>query len=207
MSKIILPLFPLELVVFPGEVIPLHIFEERYKQLVNFCLEDSKRLFGISCVFGDMVAQAGCAMEIEKVATRYDDGKLDIICRGVKRYQIEEEIGGAPYPQAYIEYIEDHTTNLGELTLRQRVITLFTKYTELTSGKPVMRDFPENEPFSWKIAGLTGLSLPERQMLLEMTSEQERFQALDTILTESVTRLATEEAKEERIKTNGHFKH
>ena len=204
-GRVILPLFPLRLVVFPGEQIKLHIFEDRYKQLLKDC--GKEKPFGIPCLFDEMIAQVGCAVLLDRVLEEYKDGSSDIIVRGIRRFRMESENAGRPYPSATVEFFDDESSEEVDPLLRQRVITLFTKYSELTSGSPQMRDFTDLPFVSFAVASLTGLSLPERQMILEIGSEKERLESLDIFLTESVTKLAAKDAIEDRVKTNGHFKH
>lgn len=203
-GRVIIPLFPLRIVVFPGEQVKLHIFEDRYKKLIKDCGMDKP--FGIPCLFDEMIAQIGCAVLVDRVLEEYKDGSSDIIVRGFRRFRMESENVGKVYPTATVEFFDDDDKESVDSGLRQRVITLFTKYSELTSGSPQMRDFTDLKFVSFAIASLTGLSLPERQMILEISSEKERLESLDIFLTESVTRLAAREKIEETVKTNGYFK-
>ena len=88
-TKIKLPLFPLNQVILPKEKIPLHIFEERYKKMIENCLNTNSE-FGLIYMKNDLIENIGCSVSIEKVIKKYDDGKYDILCRGIKRFKINK---------------------------------------------------------------------------------------------------------------------
>jgi len=83
----LLPIFPLELVLLPGVPLPLHIFEPRYKEMIAECLEQ-KKPFGVVRASSDGVAEIGCTAEIMSVTKKYDDGRMDILTRGVERFEV-----------------------------------------------------------------------------------------------------------------------
>src|ERR1022692_4624372 len=100
------PLFPLGLVALPGELIPLHIFEERYKTMMNECLT-AEREFGIVWLSDDGLREIGCACEIERVLEQMDDGRMNLLARGTRPFRVRERQGHLAYPAGVIEFVED----------------------------------------------------------------------------------------------------
>src|SRR5271154_6904633 len=102
----LLPIFPLELVLLPGVPLPLHIFEPRYKEMIAECLEQ-KKPFGVVRASSDGVADIGCTAEIMSVIKKYDDGRMDILTRGVDRFEVIEVNEERSFLQAEISVVED----------------------------------------------------------------------------------------------------
>ncbi|MBI3644736.1 MAG: LON peptidase substrate-binding domain-containing protein [Acidobacteriales bacterium] len=104
--SLLLPLFPLDLVLLPGVPLPLHVFEPRYKEMVAECL-DEKKPFGVVRASSDGVAEIGCTAEILEVTKRYDDGRMDILTRGVERFEVLQVHRDRSFLQAEFTVIED----------------------------------------------------------------------------------------------------
>src|SRR5437868_15508940 len=100
----LLPLFPLELVLFPGMALPLHIFEPRYKEMIGECLEHDSP-FGIVRAIEDGIAQIGCSAEVVTVVKRYEDGQLDIVTRGLRRFEVLEINQERSFLQAAVNFL------------------------------------------------------------------------------------------------------
>src|SRR6185436_19122915 len=100
------PLFPLGLVALPGEVVPLHIFEERFKTMMERCLADESE-FGIVWLADDGLREVGCACEITDVVDRAEDGTLDLVTRGTRPFQLLEREEHLPYPAGTVEFLAD----------------------------------------------------------------------------------------------------
>src|SRR6516165_10543399 len=100
------PLFPLGIVALPGELIPLHIFEERYKAMMDDCLRE-EREFGIVWLSDDGLREIGCAVEIERVLERMEDGRLNLLTRGTRPFRVLARQGHLAYPAGLVEFIED----------------------------------------------------------------------------------------------------
>src|SRR5881275_2645742 len=100
------PLFPLELVALPTEVVPLHIFEERYKTMMNECLETESE-FGIVWLSDDGLKANGCACEIAEVLETMDDGRMNLLTRGTRPFRIVERQEDLPYPAGVVEFLPD----------------------------------------------------------------------------------------------------
>src|SRR5271154_5306762 len=102
----LLPIFPLELVLLPGVPLPLHIFEPRYKEMIAECLEQ-KKPFGVVRASSDGVADIGCTAEIMSVTKKYDDGRMDILTRGVERFEVIQVNQERSFLQAEISLVQD----------------------------------------------------------------------------------------------------
>ena len=100
------PLFPLGIVALPGELIPLHIFEERYKTMIQMCLGE-EREFGILWLSDDGLREVGCACAIDRVIEQMDDGRMNLLVRGTRPFRVLERQGHLPYPAGVIEFVED----------------------------------------------------------------------------------------------------
>src|ERR1051325_6065363 len=108
----LIPLFPLEIVLFPGTPLPLHIFEPRYKEMIAECLEQ-KRSFGMVRVKENALASVGCSSTILNVIKKYDDGRLDIAAEGVQRFEIERLNQERSYLQGEVRYFDDEPSQVG----------------------------------------------------------------------------------------------
>src|SRR5579863_6914485 len=100
------PLFPLGMVALPREVIPLHIFEERYKTMMNECLRDESE-FGIVWLSDDGLRETGCACAIDRVLERMEDGRMNLLTRGTRPFRVVERQSHLAYPAGVIEFLED----------------------------------------------------------------------------------------------------
>ena len=177
-SNITIPLFPLGVVLIPNSPLPLHIFEERYKLMINTCLEE-KKVFGIVYFNGNEVSNIGCAARILKVIKRYEDGRMDIITRGDKRFMIHELLDEKAYLQARIEYFDDiiETVQDDMRVLALKGLSLLEQLDKLTyvEERRSEVDIEDFKGISFLIAGCEGFTHEEKQKFLEMTSTHERL--------------------------------
>lgn len=200
-----IPIFPLTIVVYPGETLNLHIFEEKYKQLIKECLQH-KKPFGIPAVINNGVAELGTLVEITEMVKEYDDGKMDIKTKGVQVFRILEVIKEIPdklYGGAIVNYPHN------KLALHPlRMKKLLAAIRELHKMLKVEKDFlkPDDELSSYDVAHHTALSLEEEYELLGLMQEDQRLEYLKRHLTKVVPVLAQMENLKEKIKLNGHFK-
>ena len=203
-----LPLFPLELVLYPGAQQPLHIFEERYKDLAADCLEGEGQPFGIVLAEDDVLADVGATAEIETVAKRYDDGRLDLIGVGGERFQTEDvRSGERSYLTADVELLPD--TEGSEAVppdLRERAITQHMKLLELAGHTPRPGLYEDQELLSYLLAQNAALETRQKQDVLERRSERERLDFLVEHLEDLLPRVEEKQSTRERIRSNGHFK-
>lgn len=203
-----LPLFPLDLVLYPGERLTLHIFEERYKDLVAYCMEHEVP-FGIvwtdERTADEEWAEVGTTVRIDEVLKRYDDGRLDIAVEGEERFRIAETQENFSYFTADVRLLEDEETS-ADLKLRERVITQHMRLLEL-AGRTVRPDLYENvDRLSFVVAQNAALDPEQKQELLEFTTEGERIRYLIHHFESVIPQLEQQEGMRQRIRSNGHFK-
>lgn len=199
------PIFPLEIVVYPGEQLNLHIFEERYKQLITECFAE-KKPFGIPTVIDNKVAETGTLVDITGIAAVHEDGKMDIHTKGTTVFKILEVIKTVPdklYSGAIVNYPENHEAT--RTTLMQKIILLMREMHKLLN---VTKDFkkPDEELTSYDIAHHAGMSLREEYELLELLREDQRLEYLKRHLNKMIPIITGAENLKERVKLNGHFK-
>lgn len=198
-----LPLFPLSLVLYPNEELPLHIFEERYKALTQYCLEHDVA-FGIIWA-DDERARVGTTARIDRVVKQYEDGRLDIVVHGEERFRIERVHERSSYDTADVTLLSDEEEDV-DLDLKERVITQHMKLLEL-AGRTVRPDLYENvEVLSFVLAQNAALSDEQKQEVLELTSENERIRYLIHHFESIIPRIEQQEGMQQRIRSNGHFK-
>lgn len=199
------PIFPLEIVVYPGEQLNLHIFEEQYKQLINECIAE-KKPFGIPAVLKNHVADMGTLVQITEVAAVHEDGKIDIRTKGISVFRILEVIKTIP-DKLYSGAIVDYPVNNDALQIKlmKRVISGLRELHKLLK---VNKDFkkPDEELRSYDIAHHAGLSLEEEFELLGLLREDQRLEYLKRHLNKVLPAIMGAEMLKERVKLNGHFK-
>ena len=169
----LLPVFPLPVVAFPGEHVPFHIYEPRYKQLMNECRTDGRR-FGLSAFVDGSVAPHGTEMELLEVVREYEDGRLDVVTRGGRVYEIRglhKQAPGKLYPAADVVFLEnDPAVDPDE---QGQTLDLFQQLSKLHDRDIRLPDeVPEN--LSYVLGHVTGLSLKQKARLLGMTKENAR---------------------------------
>ncbi|HEV7347443.1 LON peptidase substrate-binding domain-containing protein [Telluribacter sp.] len=198
-----LPLFPLNLVAYPGEVLNLHIFELRYRQLVNECIDEQKT-FGIPVYLNDNLPGFGTEVEIVALHKRYDDGRMDISTRGRRVFEVENfenPVEGKLYAGGEVTF----STDLVDLSQPlPELLKLLDSLYELLSIS-VEYD-KEATQFSFQVAHRIGMSLDDEYQLLTMPRESERQQFLIRHLQKVLPIVADMEHTKARIKLNGHFK-
>jgi Lon protease-like protein len=187
-----IPLFPLGLVLLPNMHLPLHIFEDRYKEMITTCLSDD-RPFGIVLFDGQSIRSVGCMARITKVLKRYDDGRMDIMTRGAKRFVIRELIQDRAYMEARVFFFDDADADTpGEKLddLVESAASLLKEATENDVGlTPSGLSGPvDPQALAYAIAALEGFEPAERQELLEMTSSSERLDKCVQALSRIVSR-------------------
>ncbi len=199
-----LPLFPLGLVLYPDERLPLHIFEERYKDLTHHCLENDEP-FGIVFSEDGEIATTGSIARIQEVVNRYDDGRMDIMVEGEHRFRLSQLHEEESYFTADVELIEEEDAEV-DLSLKERVITQHMKLLEL-AGRTVRPSLYEDVEFlSFVLAQNAGLDTSQKQAVLELDSENDRIQYLIRHFEELIPRVEQREDVQRRIRSNGHFK-
>jgi Lon protease-like protein len=196
-------IFPLGLVLLPGELLPLHIFEERYKRLITHCL-DTGDPFGIVW-YEDGLAVAGSTARMVAVLEQFEDGRLNIVVRGGERFRLVE-LHAPDDPEleaiaASVEYFED-VTGRAPAELIEQVDTLFHRGLELMDLEEPA-EHREEQPFSFWVADALELELPLRQRLLEQRDEAVRLGLVADSLRTLVERLEVIRSREDAIRGNG----
>jgi hypothetical protein len=200
-----IPIFPLSLVVYPGEDLNLHIFEPRYKQLISECIT-LKKPFGIPAVIGNNMNELGTLVEIVEVSKTHDNGEIDIKTRGLKIFKILEiikEIPGKLYSGAIVNY--PNNIQQGTRVLMQKVIDAIIDLHKLLK---VTKTFTksEEELWSYDVAHHAGLTIDEEYEMLGLMNELQRQEFLKRHLSKVLPVVAEMESLKEKIKLNGHFK-
>ena len=200
-----IPIFPLNTVVFPGESLNLHIFEPRYKQLINECHKE-KKPFGIPAVIQNKLQEYGSMVEITELSQVYESGEMDIKTKGVRVFRILELITDIPdklYSGAIVNYPDNYETGVPELMRK-----VMNSIRELHLILKVDKDFEKAdfELTSYEVAHHIGLSPEEEYELLQLLDERQRQEYLKRHLAKVIPMLAGMEQLKEKIKRNGHFK-
>jgi hypothetical protein len=200
-----LPMFPLEIVVFPGEVVPLHIFEPRYKQLIGEC-RDEGITFGIAPVIEGRPAVFGTEIALTKIMRTYDTGEMDILTLGQHVFHLREFHATVPeklYSAGDVDLIENHSES--DAALRENVITLFHDLHKLLkSNRRVDPDEAAN--LSFHIGHHAGLDTADKVKMLSYAREVDRLAFLRDHLSAAIPRLAESMKTRKKAGGNGHFK-
>jgi len=201
MPSRIIPLFPLNVVVFPRTRLPLHIFEDRYKAMVGDAIRDESE-FGMVLAKEDGIVNAGCTVVIEKVLQMYPDGRMDIITRGKRRFEIAALNEEKEYLQGEVNFFDDEDFAPPPAELRDQALANFRKLSALSSvssGEPDLED-PQ---LSFQLAQV----LPDLDFLnnlLRQRSETNRLKELNHYLAEYIPRQKAIERMKELAPTNGY---
>lgn len=199
-----LPLFPLNLVAFPGESINLHIFEERYKQLINECLEKNHP-FGIPAYI-DKKVEFGTEMYVKKVVKRYEDGRLDITTKASRIFKVMSfinPVGGKLYAGGDVIYLDN--VQDGDADLSAEIVELIKDLYNLMN---VVKKVEVDEDITtFEIGHKIGLSQEQEYLLLQIEHEKDRQAMIIQHLKKTIPMLREVERTKERIRMNGHFKH
>jgi Lon protease-like protein len=200
-----IPIFPLGIVVYPGEELNLHIFEPRYKQLITD-VNQSKKPFGIPTVIDNKLNEMGTLVELVEITKLYDNGEMDIKTKGVKVFRILEVVKTIPdklYNGAIVNYPENHVK--GNRKLMETVIAAVRQlHTSLKIKKQFSK--PDKELWSYEVAHHAGLSITEEYELLQLMHELQREEYLKQHLKKVLPVVAEMETLKEKIQLNGHFK-
>ena len=200
-----IPIFPLSIVVYPGELLNLHIFEPRYRQLINECFA-TKKPFGIPAVVDDKINEMGTLVQITEISEVYEDGKMDIKTEGLQVFRMLEIINELPdklYSGAIVNYPDNDER--GNRTLMNGIIKGIKELHKLLK---IEKNFvkPDAALWSYDVAHHAGMALQEEYELLELLHESQRQEYLKRHLTKVIPVLAEMELLKEKVKLNGHFK-
>jgi len=201
-----IPIFPLGIVVYPGEELNLHIFEPRYKQLIKECFA-TKKPFGIPAVINEKISEMGTLVEIKEISKEYEDGKMDIKTVGTSVFKILEVIHELPeklYGGAIVTY--PHNKETGGKTALMKVI--LTGIRELHSRLNISKDFKKGDGSlkSYDVAHHAAMSIEDEYLLLELMQEIQRQEFLKRHLSNVLPVMVQMDLLKGKIKLNGHFK-
>ncbi len=199
------PMFPLKIVVFPGEQLNLHIFEPRYRTLIQEC-EDEGKTFGIPTVRDNRVQDFGTEIQLLEITNRYSDGRLDIKTKGLRRFAIESfrvKGAGKPYGEADIKFINEAFVGSSHLSeaIIQRIDELFGM---MEIDKPFNRD-PESFR-TFEMGHHVGFSHQQEYNFLSLENEMDRQSFMLNHLEQLIPTIREVERLQERIQMNGHFR-
>ena len=219
------PLFPLGIVALPTERIPLHIFEDRYRKMIERCLaaapDSLEREFGILWLADDELKDVGCACEIDAVLDRMDDGRLNILARGTRPFRLIERQDELPYPAGVVEFLSDGDDAGNDAGAGERVegapaepgtpaqpVTpgdarkLYRELVELATDRELSDDELALMD-AYAMAATVEFATDAKQQLLELRSETARLSLLATLLRTAIERLAVIDRAQARARSNG----
>ena len=201
-------LFPLNIVLFPNSIYPLHIFEDKYKNLINTVSSDDS-VFGINLITSSNIREVGCTAKINDIKKIYDDGKMDITVRGIQKYKLNNIIDGEKdYLVGEVDIITEEEEVI-DIEIQKHCVNLFNK---IVDKVPVLRvqkldpeDLPE-ENLSYFFAQKSGLIPEQKQKLLEMDSENERLDFMKEHLEKIKPAVSKAYEVEKIIRNDGYLK-
>lgn len=182
-----IPLFPLDVVLFPGTALPLHIFEERYREMVGECLEEGKG-FGVVRADREQMAIVGCMAEIVRVQQRYADGRMDILCAGSQRFEIEGLDESRSFLQADVGFFEDEGAGSTRAD-REDCAALHYATMQLAGLECPKMHLDLNVPVAFQLADALPSDLGFKQQLLASRSDAERTSRLRDFYNDMLPRL------------------
>ncbi len=194
------PIFPLSMVALPTEVVPLHIFEERYKTMIDVCLEEDQE-FGIVWLSDDGLRPIGCACEVTEVLERMEDGRLNILTRGTRPFRVVARQDDQPYPAGTVEFLEDRDESPSPDVAREAHET----YADLVERATDERPEPEElEAMSaYQMAATVDFGHEAKQGLLDLRSENARLRLVTRLFRAAAKRLEFVARAQERARSNG----
>jgi len=199
----LLPLFPLDVVLFPGTALPLHIFEPRYKEMIGECLAQH-RSFGVVRALDQGLAEIGCTAEIVTVVKEHPDGRLDLVAEGRQRFELLRVNQERSFLQAEVLMIDDEPGTPPQADV-SRAVEL---HSELLAIAGARQDLPAASPtlLSFRLAGSVPLDLDFKQKLLALRSEPERLNLLINYLETILPTLRRAANAREKAGGNGHVR-
>ncbi len=180
MQQGLLPLFPLQTVLLPGAELPLHIFEDRYKEIIGEVLRERLE-FGVVLANEKGIVNTGCTATVDKVLRQYPDGRLDILTRGRRRFEIVRLNEERPYLRGAVEFFDDEESRPAPEELQRRAIDSYNQLQALSSSRPLDNEEAANPRLSFKLAAPVP-DLAFRQILLATRSETERLRQIAEFL-------------------------
>lgn len=204
-----IPLFPLGIVLLPSMVYPLHIFEDRYKEMINNCLENNSE-FGMVYYIGDNITEKGCCAKISEITKKYDDGRMDIIVEGTDRFEVKKLFyNEKPYITADIDFFDDiydtedpslQKTKSEGLELLENIMSIYSQDSDSDFMKTL-----SPKTISFLLVSNAGFTMTEKQAFLEMINTKERLEKGVKILKKLSERLKSTFDIQTIIQSNGYL--
>jgi Lon protease-like protein len=198
----LIAIFPLDVVLLPGAPLPLHIFEPRYKEMVSEAMVENKP-FGIVRVQENSIAEIGCVADVTEVIKKYEDGRMDIVTEGTKRFAIEQLDQERDFLRADVSFFEDEEQGAAPKPDAEKLIDLHGQLLAIAGAEATGIE-AEDPQLSFHLAGTVPLDLDFKQTLLGMKSEPQRVAAMVEYYTLLVPRLKRTLWVKEKSKGNGH---
>jgi Lon protease-like protein len=194
------PLFPLGLVALPHELIPLHIFEQRYKTMMEECIREESE-FGILWLADDGLREIGCACEISEVIERMEDGRMNLVSRGTRPFRVIERQGHLAYPAGVVEFLEDRDEEVDPEAAgiaREAYGDLVRRATDRDPGPEELAELS-----AYAMAATVDFGLDAKQGLLDLRSENARLRLLARLFRAAIKRLDFVDRAQTRARSNG----
>lgn len=194
------PLFPLQLVVLPSELVPLHIFEERYKTMISHCLE-RKREFGVVWLSDDGLREIGCACRIERVLEALPDGRMNLLTRGTTPFRVLERQSHLPYPAGVVRFLSD-VEEPQDQDLVERAHEIYSDLVfKATDKRPDARKLKRMSAYA--MAATVDFGLDAKQGLLDLRAETARLKLVVRLFRAALKRLDFVDRAQARARSNG----
>jgi Lon protease-like protein len=194
------PLFPLALVALPHELVPLHIFEERYRVMFDELLEHEGE-FGIIWTTEAGPKRVGCACAIEQVLERLEDGRLNVLTRGTRPFRIVEQQADMPYPAATVEFLQDKDELVDDSAAEAARAAYAELVVEATDNEPDPDELSQKS--AYEMAATVDFGLDAKQGLLDLRSENARMRLVTRLFKAALRRLDFVERAQARARSNG----
>jgi Lon protease-like protein len=200
----LIPLFPLDVVLFPGTPLPLHIFEPRYKEMIGECLAEN-HTFGVIRATEQNLSEIGCTAEVVTVVKEYPDGRLDIVTEGRQRFEVLQVNQERAFLRAEVLMIEDEP---GTAPKEEDTVRAVQLHSELLTLAGATQDLSAADPssLSFYLAGSLPLDLDFKQKLLSLRSEAERLSLLISYLETIIPNLHRAARARQKAGGNGHVR-
>ena len=194
------PLFLLPTVALPGELVPLHVFEERYKTMVEECLQ-GERQFGILWLSDDGLREVGCAVRIERVLERLEDGRINVLVRGTRPFRVLERQSHLAYPAGVVEFVEDRAEE-PDSQLQEGAHEAYAELVQRATDR-TPEESEVSEMSAYAMAATVDFGLDAKQGLLDLRSEKARLRLVTRLFRAAMKRLDLVERAQERARSNG----
>jgi Lon protease-like protein len=199
------PLFPLGIVALPTEAVPLHIFEQRYRVMIERCLQAAAttegREFGIVWLSDEELKPVGCGCDVEEVLERMEDGSMNILARGTRPFRLLSRQDDLPYPAGEVEFLADTDEEPDEeagSAARELYRELVAQATDRELGEEELLELD-----AYAMAATVEFGVEAKQELLELRSENARLRLLTMLLSAAIERLGALERAQARALSNG----